>query len=482
MSPLLFLKILLVVVLILAIPAVFLGYQAHTNNTASLMAKGNAALEKGDFKEVERIQKLLEKKGEIQTAYLLHGKSLVYAGEASLNKAPSPPPFEETQQACQMVMGGAGLGFQAVNTRGIVWLFAIVYQKPAFVSSPALNAFRMGLAELAKIQDDGPIGEEGTVLAAECLMRLEEKRFAEEGLKALVKRHPDNLEAHRLLSAIYIDLNNPGGAVTHLQEWSRLDPSDGLPCRWMGFFQKDNNLHGDAVEAYKNALTRNLTPNVRADTLKELAEIYLSLEGNPSKALETISQGTTAFQNEPDILTMRVDCLGSMGRSGDALELVEQALRDNSQNTKILFLRAQMHINENKPDQALPLLEKAARLDPYDLRVRTLLMNTYRQLGKNELAAKEKVIVDEVTVIQTTLGKLKTTADGAPWNDRVRQELGELCLRINRPDEARTWLQAALACNPNNTKARRLLAQLPPKEKNSPQRLMSASPAKIVDP
>ena len=80
------------------------------------MAKGNAALEKGDFKEVERIQKLLEKKGETQAAYLLHGKSLVYAGEASLNKAPSPPPFEETQQACQMVMGSAGLDFQAVGS------------------------------------------------------------------------------------------------------------------------------------------------------------------------------------------------------------------------------------------------------------------------------------------------------------------------------------------------------------------------------
>jgi tetratricopeptide (TPR) repeat protein len=468
MSPLLFLKILLVVALILAIPAVFLGYQAHINSTASLMTKGNAALEKGDFKEVERIHKLLEKKGETQAAYLLHGKSLVYAGEASLNKAPSPPPFEETQQqACQMVMGGAGLGFQAVNARGMVWLFAFMYQKPAFVSSPALNAFRAGLAELAKIQDDGPIGEEGTVLAAECLMRLEEKRFAEEGLKALVKRHPDNLEAHRLLSAIYIDLNNPGGAITHLQEWSRLNPSDGLPCRWIGFFQKDNNLHGEAVEAYKNALTRNLTPNVRADTLKELAEIYLLLEGNPSKALETISQGTNAFQNDPDILTMRVDCLASMGRPSESLELVEQALRDNPQNPRILFLRAQIYINENKPEQALPLLEKAAKLDPYDLRTRTLLLNTYRQLGKNELAAKEKVAADELAKIQTTLANLKQKANNAPWDSNVRTDLGEACIKIGRPDEARTWLQAALACNPNNAKARRLLAQLPPKDKTA---------------
>jgi tetratricopeptide (TPR) repeat protein len=467
MSPLLFLKILVVVALILAIPAVFLGYQAHTNSTASLMAKGNAAVEKGDFKEVERIQKLLEKKGEIQAAYLLHGKSLVYAGEAALMKAPSPPPFEETQQACQMVAGSAGLSEQAVNARGVVWLFASIYQKPAIVSSPALNAFRTGLTELAKIQDDGPIGEEGTVLAAECLMRLEEKRLAEEGLNALVKRHPDNLEAHRLLSAIYIDLNNPGGAITHLQEWSRLNPTDGLPYRWMGFFQKDNNLHGEAVESYKNALARSLTPTVRSDTLKELAEIYLLVEGNPKKALETISQGTEEFQNDPDILAMRVDCLASMGRPSDALQLVEQALRDNPSNPKILVLRAQMCINENKPEQALPFIEKASRVDPYDLRNRTLLMNTYGQLGKKDLAAKEKVAADEITKIQMTMTSLKSGANSRPWDSNVRTDLGEACIKIGRPDEARTWLTAALACNPNNAKARRLLSQLPPKGKTA---------------
>jgi tetratricopeptide (TPR) repeat protein len=467
MSPLLFLKILVVVALILAIPAVFLGYQAHTNSTASLMTKGNAAVEKGDFKEVERIQKLLEKKGEIQAAYLLHGKSLVYAGEAAMMKAPAPPPFEETQQACQMVAGGTGLSQQSVNARGIVWLFSCIYQKPAIVTSPSLNAFRMGLAELAKIQDDGPVGEEGTVLAAECLMRLEEKRLAEEGLKALVKRHPDNLEAHRLLSAIYIDLNNPAGAITHLQEWARLDPSDGLPYRWMGFFQKDNNLHGEAVEAYKNALSRNLTPTVRSDTQKELAEIYLLVEGNPNKGLEIISQGTPEFQNDPDILTMRVDCLAGMGRSADALELVEKALRDNPRNSKILILRAQMYINENKPELALPLLEKARDLDPYDLRSRTLLMNTYGQLGKKDLAAKEQAAANEITKIQTTMTSLKTNANSRPWDSNVRTDLGEACIKIGRPDEARTWLQAALACNPNNAKARRLLNQLPPKDKTS---------------
>jgi len=466
MSPTLALKVILVVALILAIPAAFFGHQAYTNSTSYLLARGNEAVEKLNRKEVERIQKLLEKKGEIQAAYLIHGKYWVYVGDTALSRqTPAPAPFEDTQQTAQMVLGAAGLCDQAATTRPVLWTFATFYQKPLGVTSPALNAFRTALAELAKIQDDGPIGVEGTVLAAESLLRLDEKRLAEEGLKILLKRNPDNRDAHRLLSVIYIDLNSPGSAIKHLQEWARLDPSDGLPYRWIGFFRKDNSQQTEAIEAYQEALRRNLKPDMRADAIKELAEIYLLLEGNPSKALDTLAQGTEAFQREPEILTLRVESLSSLGRAPEALELVEQALRDNPQNSKIIVMRAQMFINENKPEQAIPLLEKAVRLDPYNLRALTLLMNTYSQLQKPELAAKLTIQVEDVTKIYAKISDLRTKALSNPWDPEVRYELAGMFLMIGHLEDARTWLQAALACNPAHAKARRLLNKIPPKEK-----------------
>jgi tetratricopeptide (TPR) repeat protein len=466
MSPLLLLKILLVAVLILAIPTAYMGYQAHINSTAYLMAKGNEAVEKLNGKEVERIQKLLEKKGETQAAYLLGGKYLVYLGDTALKRLPAAPPFEETQQAVQLVSGGAGLADQAMCTRGLIWALASFYQKPGRVSSPALNAFSQGLAELAKIQDDGPIGVEGTILAAECLLRLDEKRLAEEGLKALIKRHPDNMEAHRFLSIIYLDLNSPGNAIKHLEEWARLDPNNGLPYRWIGLFQKDGNQEGEAIKAYENALTRQLKPDARADALKELAFIYLRSQGKPSNALEILAQGTEEFQNEPDILAMRVECLDGMGRDAEALALVEKAISDNPRNPKIMVLRARIYINnENKPEKALPLLEKAVQLDPYDPQAQNQLLNVYGQLGMKDQAAKQKKEVEELTRILTTLANLKSKADNAPWDDQPCLELGALFIKIGRMEDARTWLQATLSRNPGNVKARRLLRQLPAQEK-----------------
>jgi tetratricopeptide (TPR) repeat protein len=465
MSRVLVLKILIVVLLILAIPAAFFGYQARTNSTSYLLAKGNEAVERLDGKEVERIRKILENKGQNQAAYLIWGKFLVYAGQVALKQAPPAPPFEEMQQAGQMVLGGAGLSDQAPAARQVIWMMASSYQMAARVSSPALNRYRAALAELAKIQDDGSIGVEGTVLAAECLFWLDEKRLAAEGLLSLVKHHPDNVVAHRLLSAIYIDLNSPGTAIKHLREWARLDPAEGRPYRWIGQFLRDNNQQGEAIQAYQEALKRDLNPDMQADAIKELAEIYLQSEGKPENALETIALGTEAFQSSPDILALRVEALASLGRTAEGRRLVEQAFRDNPNNPKILGLRAQDFIDENKPDQALPLLEKAVQFDPYDLRAQTRLLNTYGQLQKKEQAAKQKLEVDEVAKIYATLSDLIQKARNSPWDGEVRAEIGAIYLKMNRPEEARTWLQAALACNPNHSKARRLLARLPSKEK-----------------
>ena len=462
------LKILLIGALILALLAAFFGWRTYTHSTAYLLAKGDRAAEEGKHDEVERLAKLLEKKGDVQAARLLRGEDYVYLGIVASGVTPPPDPYEDLQRAGQMIAANAGVSDQALAGRGVLLLFASWHQESRRVSSPALSAFRRGLAELAQIQDDGPVGVRGTLLAAECLMHLEEKRLAEEGLKALLKCHPDNKDAHRFLSVIYIDLNSPMEAVIHLEEWARLDPANGLPYRWIGFFKRDNQQVGEAIDGYEQALKRQLPPPIRADAIKELAEIYHT-EGQSEKALETLALGSESFQNDPEILALRVNCLRNIvHREQEAVELVERALQKNPDHPKILFLRAQMFENEDQPGKALPLLEKAAQIDPYDLPTLTLLMKVNGELGKNVQADQLKAQANEVQDILTRLSALKTQANSRLWDDSVRLEIALLALKINQPEQARTWAQAALACNPGNAKARRLLAQLPAKEKTSP--------------
>jgi tetratricopeptide (TPR) repeat protein len=464
------LAVVFLIALILAIPAGVLGRRAYTHSTSYLLAQGDAAAEEGRLDDVDRLVKLLEKKDEMQAAHLLRGENWLYLGIVASRVPPAPPRFEQLQETAQMVLGAANLGLQPMLNRPALWVAASLYQKPARVSSPAQRLFRQSLEELAKIQDDGAIGVKGTLLAAECLIRLQEQRLAEEGLKALLKRHPDNKEAHRFLAVIYIDLNSSEEAIEHLQEWARLDPATGIPYRWIGFFKKDNNQIGDAIAAYEKALQRQLPPAIKADALKELAGLYQE-EGYYEKALETLMQ---APEQDPKVLAQRVACLRSIaGREQEVVQLVEQAYRDHPDQPKILVLRAQILDNEDKPELALPFLEKAIRLDPADLTALTLLITVYRKLNKEAQANEIRKQADEVSKIQANLSGLVQRANRTPWDDRVRVEIAALCLKLYRPDEARTWLNAALASNPNNARARRMLGQLPAQEKSRPPLLGS---------
>jgi len=460
-------RTLLTVVLILAAPAAFFGYRAYTHSAIYLLAQGDRAAEEGKHEEVERLAKLLEKKGENQAAHLLRGEDHVYLGLVASKLPPSSMPFEELQRIGQMVLGAVDLSGQPMPGRLILWVAASQYQEPARISYPAVSFFRQGLTELAKIQDDGPIGVKGTVLAAECLLQLNERRLAEEGLKALVKRHPENKDAHRFLSVIYIDLNSANEAIQHLQEWSRLDPSNGLPYRWIGFFRKENNQVDDAVQAYEEALKRKLPPEVRDEALKELADICGNLKVENEKALAILDQGSGVFQLDPAVIALRVNCLRNLQRDAEAVALVENALEKNPDHPQILFLRAQLYDAEDQPRSALPLLEKAARLEPYDLPVLTLLVSVYQKLDQKDKAAEAKKKADEMNQIGIQLAELQQDANRHPWDDRVRAEIAWLYLKVKRPEQARNWLQAALACNPNNFLARRLLAQLPAKKNAS---------------
>src|ERR1700751_1958365 len=99
------LKILLIGSLILAIPAGFFGWHTYTHSTAYLLAKGDRAAEEGKHEEVERLAKLLDKKGAVHEAHLLRGEDFAYRGSVASEIAPPPDSYDDLQRAGQIVVG-----------------------------------------------------------------------------------------------------------------------------------------------------------------------------------------------------------------------------------------------------------------------------------------------------------------------------------------------------------------------------------------
>jgi tetratricopeptide (TPR) repeat protein len=260
----------------------------------------------------------------------------------------------------------------------------------------------------------------------------------------------------------------------------------------IGLIYKDYDQTQPAIDAYEEALRRHLPAAARAEVVQELAELLLRKQGNHAAALAALDQCPPEYVDRPAILTLRAECLWrTLRKEPEARRLVEQALRADPDHVPALRLLGMMHLMVEQPEPAAPLLQKAVRLDPHDHRSRNQLAEAYRQLGDQLLAAEAaetaaRALSPFPGVSVATLGRehfyrqadeerrrrdathdymheltaLNEEAMTKLWDDDVRYRIAVLWLKMGRPELARTWLNAALACNPDNENAQKLLRGL----------------------
>jgi tetratricopeptide (TPR) repeat protein len=400
-------------------------WHVHTSRSSYLLQEGRTQLAEGNWQEAEDVAAKLGQKGHPFHEHLL-------LGEIWVNRGRSEKKREEARANA------------STESR----------------QSLADSCFRSALAELSQVRLDGALQDEALVLGAESLVYLGNRPLALDALHKVVARKPDQLQAHRWLAAIYIDLNCPYDAVEHLREWGRLDPDAGRPFRWIGFYYKNYDKPTQAIEAYREALQRHLEPDAKASVQRELAETLVDGESAYQQALEVLAHMDQKDRQDPEMQALEAECLLGLGQTQEAIRLTEKSLQKNPEIRRGLQLRARLWIADGRPEKAILHLQKALQTDPHDLKCRQQLMLVYQQLNDPDRAEKERLAIEESKRLQDRVTLLHSQSANQPWDDQVRLELAELCLKLNHPDEAKMWLQAALAANPVNDQAKKLLSKL----------------------
>jgi tetratricopeptide (TPR) repeat protein len=381
-----------------------------TTRPGYLLARGRAALGRGDLAEVLRYAEALERRGHGDHARLLRGEAWLVEGRAATPEAAAD--------------------------------------------------LRRSVRELGRIRDDGPLGGEAALLAGECLVRLGEQRVAAEVLTSVVRRQPDCREAHRWLAAVYIDLNSRVQAMHSLREWARLASDDGRPYRWIGMFYKDyTQQQGAAIAAYREALKRSLAPDDQGAVRRELAEALLDAQADFQGALDVLDGCSEPLRESEEVRTLRAEALWGLGRRDEAEAVADDVLRTAPDYRRAVGLRGRMCLATDEPGRARSLFEKAVALDPYDLSSRQHLIAVCDRLNDPAAVAEQRRNLEEARDFWKRLTNLYRTAEDRPWDGQVRYEIALLCLKANRRAQAQTMLRAALACDPGHAEARRLLEQ-----------------------
>ena len=262
------------------------------------------------------------------------------------------------------------------------------------------------------------------------------------------------LDARRWLAAAYYDLGANSHAVAELERISAEAPTDPRPDRLLGLIAKDGEQYARAIEHYHRSIERDSWQSDRETILVELAESQVKLN-QFAEALLTLED----CQRSAPVLTLEADCQSSLGHPAEAFDRLRKAMKMDRRYFPAKLALGKLLLDGGKDDEAVLELAEAVQWEPQDRQGHFQYSQALRRVGRVEEADFELRRMEEIKVLEREFSDLHDTAARQPADADVRFRIGELAKLLGKSNLARLWLRAALAINPNHTRARAALRE-----------------------
>jgi tetratricopeptide (TPR) repeat protein len=299
------------------------------------------------------------------------------------------------------------------------------------------------LAECNQVRPDGgALHLRAATLSGKCLLDLGEPMAAAHAFAFVIDEQPDNVDAHRGLAAAAYDLGQTNKALEHLEQVARLDVSDYRPHRLSGNIHRDAGNWSQAEGEYREAL--RLVGDRAAVTEEIQSELAAALvhQAKFPEALAVLGEVGSRGAETPQTAAVRAEVLRGLGRTGEAITQIDQALTNNP--TGPLFrLRGQLALDQGDSTTAISNLEEAVRLGRVPYQAYFLLAQAYRLSGRADDAARATKRAEELRRDVEMAAELSRQATERPWDPSVRLHLAAIFDRLDEPDLAAMWRRAA---------------------------------------
>jgi tetratricopeptide (TPR) repeat protein len=210
----------------------------------------------------------------------------------------------------------------------------------------------------------------------------------------------------------------------------------------------------DALRDYRQAVAAH--PDNKRARLR-LADTLL-IAGTPAEAL---AHYQWLAEREPQRREVRLGlarCRRQLGPVEEARKLLDGLLAEAPDYGEALWERGQLAMDEGKPAEAEPWLQRAAVLLPYDRRPQYALYRCLLDLKRPE-AEKVNARVAQIDADVRRLGQVHQEVMKRPNDAALRCRGGLLFLRNGERREGIRWLRQALRLDPGCQEARKALAE-----------------------
>jgi tetratricopeptide (TPR) repeat protein len=331
-----------------------------------------------------------------------------------------------------------------------------------------LSKGRMGeaLDELTRAYDHPDTRVDALVTSGDILYGLNQLSQAENVLQNAREFDPDNLRACKLLALVYYDLGATDLSAQYLGHIALIDPTDPSPHRMLGLINLDFERYTQAVDNFKDSL--RLGPNqpdveeVRFDLATSLVRVNRFEE-----ALEALKE----CRDTLSVLALRSEALHRAGRPEESLHLAESVLIQDPNNLDALVLKGTILLEMGKSPEAVEILQRSVNLYPKDYASHFKLSQALVRVGQTERGAELLKYSEELRLKRKEFTLLHYDAMKDPYDAEIRVRLGVLASELGMI-EAEDWFRAALALKPDHEEAirglnkwmesRKKAAELPP--------------------
>lgn len=278
-------------------------------------------------------------------------------------------------------------------------------------------------------------------IGGESLFRLGDFAKAELLLTRLTAESRREVQAHRILAAMYYDLGATALVFRELEAIQQLAPDDYRPYHLAALIHADEEEFDAAATSLRQALDRQPPPAIAEQLSVELARALVRNRQYQAALDELATQVESAERS-----TLEAECFWSLGDLPQALERVETVLQAHPGNVAAHRLKARLLEQSGQLEGALLSLEKVLEKEPYDVESRYLFVQLLASRGRLEERERQQLEYNRWKALHDRMVELNRTASEQPDAVAPRRELVTVCRELGRERLAEMWQRSAEYC------------------------------------
>jgi tetratricopeptide (TPR) repeat protein len=275
-------------------------------------------------------------------------------------------------------------------------------------------------------------------------------------LLSFVERgHPDTALILEALVQGYLTEYQLQRAVAGLDRWLERQPDNTQALLWRGQTWLLLDRRDAALADYRRAV--ELDPE-DDEAAHKLADVLLASH-QASMAVPYFQRWRERRPDDPDALLGLARCEVELGRTDEAVVLLDRVLSLDSKHAAALALRGKLAASAGQPVEAERWLSRSLAVAP---RERETLFSLYRCLQALDRPNEARECLETIERIDADLERLKqlkTALHRSPGDASLRCEMGRILLRNDQTQEGQRWLESALRIDPRHTAANTALAE-----------------------